>query len=455
MTEESQKFLVDGPRLQSCSEMPADFLASDVAGLSQSPALWRGLPPLSGSLDLLAGLGETGNVFCWRDNLDHCISYLNKELGALGLPTLYKDDGCGTDPERGFNLLALVNGTCGLLRLYHSVSAKLGDLEAEEIRRAGELDHLRARQAKLESTPPPPPDQVETCEREIAAVQAKEQQLESTNKQLKSLLRGEKDEIAKLSNTLAGRAAQHLYEMKRKEQELARLKEKMSQLVTEKKDRRGTIEILNALTRPDGKRPTWKTGKSLGKKEEELYRVQLARQEQREQGLALENARLQQLLAQVGRDVQQLMGADGGLPQGPEQNFPFEVFQEQWCHFRDDLEADLVDSHRTLHQMTLGLDQTEQLDAWVNAELPGHLKGSYFLEEEHRLEEERAIFVEQQQAFEVERRNFTEAAIRLGWEKKQFEEEKALRLKQEFLRSLPRLEVRDPKRRLSAPVAAG
>ncbi|KAL8164537.1 UNVERIFIED_CONTAM: hypothetical protein K2H54_053093, partial [Gekko kuhli] len=308
--------------------MPAGFLASDVAGFSQSPAFWRGLPPLRGSLDLPAGLGEAGNVFGWRDDLGCCISYLNKELGALGLPALYKDDNSGADPERGFNLLALVNGTCGLLRLYHNVSSKLGDLEAEEIRRAGELDHLRARQAKLK-------DQVETCEREIAAVQAKEQQLESKNRQLNDLLRGEKDEMAKLLNALAGRATQHLHDMKRKEQELTKLKEKMSQLVTEKKDRRGTIEILNTLTRPDGKRATWKTGKSLGKKEEELYRVQLARQEQREHGLVLENARLQQLLTQVGRDVQQLMGTNGGIIQGAEHNFPFEVFQELWSRFRD------------------------------------------------------------------------------------------------------------------------
>ncbi|KAL8221167.1 UNVERIFIED_CONTAM: hypothetical protein K2H54_060348 [Gekko kuhli] len=77
----------------------------------------------------------------------------------------------------------------------------------------------------------------------------------------------------------------------------------------------------------------------------------------------------------------------------------------------------------------------EQLDSWVNTELPGHLKGSYFLEEEH------ATFEEQRQLFEVEWRNFTEVAIPLGWEKKQFEEEKALQLKQEFLHSLPRLEV--------------
>lgn len=52
----------------------------------------------------------------------------------------------------------------------------------------------------------------------------------------------------------------------------------------------------------------------------------------------------------------------------------------------------------------------------ANSELPAHLEGSYFLEEQQQLQEERELFEEQKQTFEVERKNFTEAAIRLGWE---------------------------------------
>ncbi|XP_054859655.1 afadin- and alpha-actinin-binding protein-like [Eublepharis macularius] len=468
------------PGAEPFAEVPASFLADYVSDHGQSPAIWRGPSLLKDSLELPAGLGDMNGIFYWSDNLDQCIAYLHKELGALGLPALY--DGSGTDAEHGFSLQALVNGTCGLLNLYQSVSAKLGDMEAEEIRRAGELDYLRTRQAKLK-------DQVEACEKEITAVQNKEQQLQSKNKQLNSLLKGEKDEITKLLNALSSRAAQHLHEMKRKEQEVNRLKEKMSQLVTEKKDKRGTIEILNALPRPDGKRSTWKTGKSLGKKEEELYRIQLARQEQREQGLAEENAKLKQLLLQVGQDMQHLTGTDGDIIQGTEQHFPCEIFQEQWSRFRHRMETHSRQAMRASSSHTsegdeqdpvisvtdhdkeimklkeeiehskalIALQQRcfqEQLAASINTELPAHLKGSYFLEEQQQLQEAREAFEEQRLAFEEERKNFTEAAIRLGWEKKQFEEEKAVLLKQEFLCSLPRLEVQDPKRRFSAPVAA-
>ncbi|XP_048343408.1 afadin- and alpha-actinin-binding protein-like [Sphaerodactylus townsendi] len=418
------------PGAKPLEGMPDSFLVEDITGLSQPPALWRDPPAFMDSLEPPAGLGDVDNNFCWSNNLDHCISYLNKELGALGLPALYHDDVSGADRKHGFSLLALVNGTCGLLNLYQGFSAKLVGIEAEEIRRAGELDSLRARQAKLK-------DQVETCEREIAAVQTREQQLLSNNRHLNHLLRGEKDEITKLLNALASQAAQHLHEMEKKEQEVTRLKEKM----TDKRDKRGTIEILNVLTRPDGKRSTWKTGKSLGK----IWAW--------------------------------------GPEKGAEHIFPYEAFQEQWCRFRNaagvsgshlpradehqpdpvisitDHEKEIVKLKEENEQSRALISQLqlcfrEELASSINMELPTYLKDSYFLEEEQRLKEERAVFEEQRQTFQTERKNFTEAAIRLGWERKQFEEEKALLLKQEFLRSLPRLEVRDPKRRLSAPVAA-
>ncbi|XP_028568899.2 afadin- and alpha-actinin-binding protein A-like [Podarcis muralis] len=469
-------------------DTPGDQLFTDTQFFVSSYASEMGLFSADGcnpacypdSGELLGGLGGLGDVVCWSDNVDHCISYLNKELVMLGLPALYKDDGSGDGAEHGFDLLALVNSTCRLLNLYQGVSAKLGDLEAEERRRAGELDYLRSRHGKLK-------DQVEACEQEIAAVQSKEQQLQSKNKQLNSMLKGEKDEIAKLLNALANQKSQHSHEMKRKEQELLRLREKMSQLVTDKKDKRGTIEVLNTLPRVDGRRATWKTGKTLGRKEEELYRTQLAKQERREQGLALENAQLKQLLSQVGQDMEQLLGTD--TARDAELSCPYKAFQEQWSRLKSSLKTlgsqavyaadscvsegggqdpviSVTDHEKEIMKLKGEIEESrvlialqqqcfqEQLTAASSSELPAHLKGSYFLEEQQLLQEEQNRFEEQKQAFEVERKNFTEAAIRLGWERKQFEQRKALFLQQGFLSSWPGFDVRDPSRRLSAPVAA-
>nr|XP_023967688.2 afadin- and alpha-actinin-binding protein [Chrysemys picta bellii] len=412
------------------------------------------------------------------------------EVAGLGLAPLYA--------EGGFDLRALVNGTWALLRLYREASAKLGAMEAEELRRAGELGYLRGRQSKLKA-------QVEACEREIAAVQSKEQQLQTKNKELLALLKGEKDEVAKLQATLASRGAQHRHEVRRKEQELSRLKEKMSQQQTDKRDRRAAMEILNSLGRADGRRATWKTGKSLGKKEEEMFRSLLVAQEKQLQERTLENAELKRLLAQLRQDVGGLLGEDGvaasaaqggGGEPAPEGTRLSDAMweqltrsvQDQGRSFKGHVESlgsqavaagsqgceaeggdhviSVTDHDKEIMKLKAEIEDSqqlivlqqqcfqEQLIAAANSELPANLRGSYFLEEQQRLQEEQEAFQQQKRAFEEERKNFTEAAIRLGHERKQFEEERALLLKQHFLSTMAGLEPREPGRRQSAPLAA-
>ncbi|XP_043388874.1 afadin- and alpha-actinin-binding protein isoform X1 [Chelonia mydas] len=439
-----------------------------------------------GPLELLEGASELSGAFCWSTNIDHCISYLNEEVRVLGLAPLYV--------EGGFDLRALVNGTYALLRLYREASAKLGAMEAEELRRAGELGYLRDRQSKLKA-------QVEACEREIAAVQSKERQLQSKNKELLALLKGEKDEqVVKLLATLASRGAQHRHELRRKEQELSRLKEKMSQQLTDKRDRRAAMEILNNLGRADGRRATWKTGKSLGKKEEAMFRSLLAAQEKQLQELMLENAELKRLLDQLRQDTGGLLGAAQGgegepepAPEGTRSSNATQgqltcSIRDQWRSFKSPVESlgsqavaagsqgceaeggdhviSVTDHDKEIMKLKAEIEDSQQLIAFqqrcfqeqliaaANSELPASLRGSYFLEEQQRLQEEQEAFQQQKRAFEEERKNFTEAAIRLGHERKQFEEERALLLKQHFLSTVAGLGRRDPGRRQSAPLAA-
>ncbi|XP_078541852.1 uncharacterized protein LOC144827393 [Lissotriton helveticus] len=77
----------------------------------------------------------------------------------------------------------------------------------------------------------------------------------------------------------------------------------------------------------------------------------------------------------------------------------------------------------------------EQLASSLGNDLPTPIRGSYFLEEQLRLQEDRAAFEEQKRIFQEERRNFTEAAIRLGRERKRFDEERGLLAKHCFLNS--------------------
>lgn len=75
----------------------------------------------------------------------------------------------------------------------------------------------------------------------------------------------------------------------------------------------------------------------------------------------------------------------------------------------------------------------QQLNTPCDEETAAVLNDSYMLEEKERLKEECRVFEEQRKTFEMERRNFTEAAIRLGHERKSFEDDRATWLKHQFL----------------------
>lgn len=75
----------------------------------------------------------------------------------------------------------------------------------------------------------------------------------------------------------------------------------------------------------------------------------------------------------------------------------------------------------------------QQLATACDDDTTSLLRDCYLLEEKERLKEEWSLFKEQKKNFEKERRSFTDAAIRLGLERKAFEEERANWLKQQFL----------------------
>lgn len=75
----------------------------------------------------------------------------------------------------------------------------------------------------------------------------------------------------------------------------------------------------------------------------------------------------------------------------------------------------------------------QQLATACDDDTTSLLRDCYLLEEKERLKEEWSLFKEQKKNFERERRSFTEAAIRLGLERKAFEEERASWVKQQFL----------------------
>ncbi|XP_048474067.1 afadin- and alpha-actinin-binding protein-like [Rhincodon typus] len=423
------------------------------------------------------------NVFCWGDNVEECVLYLSKELNKLGLPALF-DDSFEENPASSFSLVSLINGVYGLLHLYRKNATKVDGLEMERLKSFSEQDCLKNSQFKLQ-------EQVAALEQEIATLATKEEQRQKSIRNLNNQLKSQKEEIAKLQSVIASRAAQYLHDLKRKEQELSKLKEKMNHHLTDKKDKRIAIDILNHIGRADGRRPLWRTGKTESRREEEMYKVLATNYEAQIQELVLDNAELMRVLNQMKRELRGFLSPDklcqANSPPSLEEETSVNESQEatrghlaycvqkQWNTLKDhmaklgvvamqtspvvgknDHVVSITDHDKEIANLKLELEQSKEiiyaqqhlLEDQLAIQKEDLTRGSDLLEEEEWFYKERQLFEEQSKNFEMERQRFTEAAIRLGQERKQFEEERALYLKEQFLNLTPFRDQRTkPKRK--------
>ncbi|XP_078063674.1 afadin- and alpha-actinin-binding protein-like [Mustelus asterias] len=411
------------------------------------------------------------NVFCRGDNAEECISYLNKELNTLGLPALFDDDSFEENPVLSCNPVTLINCVYGLLQLYWRNTAKVSGLERERLKSFTEQDGLKSSQLKLQ-------EEVTELEQEVTVLQTKEEQQQKSIRSLNSQLKNHKEEVVKLQGVIASRTAQYLHDLKRKEQELNKLKEKMHHYLTDKKDKRIAIDILNHIGRSDGKRSLWRTGKTELKREEEMCKVLVINYEAQIKELVLDNAELTRVLNQLKNEMNGFLSLQQKLCRvNPLQSLAEEEMdvnnesldttrghltnsvQKQWNSLKDHmakLEAaalrkspvvgkDVTDHDKEMAKLKLELEQSKEIMSAQQQLLEEQLAiqkedlacGSDLLEEEELFHKERLLFEEQRKNFATERQKFTEAAIRLGQERKLFEEERALHLKEQFLNLTP------------------
>ncbi|KAM9130278.1 afadin- and alpha-actinin-binding protein isoform 2-T2 [Pangshura tecta] len=424
------------------------------------------------------------SAFCTEENVEQSISYLNRELTTLGFPSLYSE--C---KDKELNVVSVLNCMNELLVLQRKNLRAQEEVEIQHLKLGSDMDHLQNCYAKVK-------EQLETSRREIVGLQERDRQQQCKNRNLHQLLKNEKDEVQKLQNIIASRATQYNHDMKRKEREYNKLKERLHQLVMNKKDKKIAMDVLNYVGRVDGKRGAWRTGKTEARNEEEMYKVLLGGYEQRQKQLLVENAELKKVLQQMKKEMISL------LP--PQKQKPKERAEDGIGPVLSDMEEDAVELNKenmwelscetVREQLTNSIrkqwrmlkNHVEKLDNQVSRAHSGALNGSdvisredheletekleleiqqckemiktqqqllqqlmspcgddddtsvllqdcYLLEERERLQEEWKLFREQKKNFERERRSFTEAAIRLGLERKAFEEDRGAWLKQQFL----------------------
>ncbi|XP_028300007.1 afadin- and alpha-actinin-binding protein isoform X2 [Gouania willdenowi] len=239
--------------------------------------------------------------FCTEHNVPACLSHISQEVSCLGLPPVWKESGGGSE----LNVVATLNCMYDLIQLHHRDMRTLENMEVEQLKSSSTADYLQLTATRLK---------LEISKRENTGLLERERQLQVKVKSLQNCLKNIKEEEQKLQSIIASRARQYNHEMKRKEREYNKLKERLNQLLVDKKERKPAIDVLNTIGRADGKRSLWKTKKTEEKHEGEMYKALLNNYDTRQRELMLENAELKKVLQHMKKDMISILNA------GPTQN---------------------------------------------------------------------------------------------------------------------------------------
>lgn len=466
-----------------------NYEISSISHVTMSPSRQNNIVSMYSSMPLYKSSYSLISAFCTDDNVPQCISYVNQELASLGLSTCIE---ASSSEGVSLNSVPALNAMYELLQIHRRNMCTLEELEKEQLKKSSSLEHMQMNNSRLK-------DQLELSMREKSGLHETERQLQLKIKTLQSCLKTEKDEVQKLQSIIASRASQYSHDAKRKEREAAKLKERLSQLLVDRKDKKLAIDVLNCLGRSDGKRSHWKTTKVTASHEGEMYKSLLSDYEASQRSLMLENAELKKVLQQMKKemmhilsqrqpsargasvdDSQEQANSDGEEKAGDSSRETLDQscehareqltnsIRQQWRKLRNHMEK--LDSQASqvqiqleskkeviprethedeMEQMRREVQQCkefihaqqqllqQQLNTSFDDETAALLNDCYTLEEKERLKEEWRLFEEQKRNFERERKNFTEAAIRLGREKKAFQEDRASWLKSQFLNMTP------------------
>uniref|UniRef100_A0A8P4GA57 Afadin-and alpha-actinin-binding protein n=1 Tax=Dicentrarchus labrax TaxID=13489 RepID=A0A8P4GA57_DICLA len=498
---------------------------SSISHVTMSPLRQNNLVSMYSSLPLSKSSYNVISAFCTEDNIPQCISYMNQELASLGLSSTCIE--ASSPGGAGLSTVPALNAMYELLQIHRRNMGTLEELEKEQLKKSSSMEHMQMNNSRLK-------DQLELSIREKSGLHETERQLQLKIKTLQSCLKTEKEEVQKLQSIISSRASQYSHDAKRKERETAKLKERLGQLLVDRKDKKlgkyaslqqkiiytlliipGTLEqynyifafyfsqlaidVLNCLGRSDGKRSHWKTAKATASHEGEMYKSLLSDYEASQRALMLENAELKKVLQQMKKEMMHILSprqlstrgatADDSQDQadsdGEEKagNSSRETLDQSCEHAREQLTNSIRQQWRKLRNHMEKLDSQasqvqnqlesnkeviprethedemermrhevqqckefihaqqqllqQQLNTSFDDETAALLNDCYTLEEKERLKEEWRLFEEQKRNFERERKNFTEAAIRLGREKKAFQEDRASWLKNQFLNMTP------------------
>ncbi|KAL1004907.1 hypothetical protein UPYG_G00052060 [Umbra pygmaea] len=274
---------------------------------------------------------------------------------------------------------------------------------------------------------------------------------------LQNALRREREK----SSSLQSQCNQQGAELKRREQHNNKLRERLAE---RQRERGASMELLNPVPRGPVKRDQpARPARANGRREEAALRAMLERREaELREAMKLRHklttllhalrAEMEQTLLDAADEEDPVPGDNGMTLVQSEQSLGDHVtggvvqgWKKVKRRLRDFLNQGDVgvgtDQDKLLAQLQTELVQSQQLvreqqqllqDSVIST-LPDALTDSYFLEDWERLQAQGAELELQRRSFQRERWAFTDAAIRLGRERHEFEQQKACVIMQQYL----------------------
>lgn len=257
----------------------------------------------------------SSSEFCTRENWQTAVLYLAQEMESLGLASpctrqLPPQEGEEAAPQASLDVIQLVNSTWKLIELYRSSQRTIRDLESSACRSASDRERMLASTSRQREV-------IELRDRAMAESFEKERQscehLEICQQQLK----GAKEEGRRLMSVLLQRENKYSHEMRKAEQEAAKLKERLLKVLVERTEGRGGG--MEASGPPpvwrSGNRSRWNTEQQGAQREEAFYKRVIEESEKRTDLALDENSYLRdalEVLTTVVQDALVIMGVENG-----------------------------------------------------------------------------------------------------------------------------------------------
>ncbi|XP_071548936.1 afadin- and alpha-actinin-binding protein B-like isoform X2 [Panulirus ornatus] len=422
---------------------------------------------------------ESLPYFCTTANLKSAVVYLSQELQGMGLSCPLIE----TASQR-VNLVALVNACWEVTQLYRTSVRDSNTLHDQRRRDVADINHFQNNIRDLRGS-------VEEKERLVCDAQEKERQAISVSKALASKLKAEKEEVRKLGSVLQQREAHHQHELRKKETESNRLRERLHRLVSTERNlesRPPGMTISSTLARSNRSRAKWKTEASNARHEEDLHRRVLSQYEAWVGQLNDENDQLKSCLSSFSSQISKLVSKysknDNQFTTEGDMNSSLTssmfsadslddpIFSLEFSAFRDQVQQAFDDHIKAIVQMLeeKSRKDNENIEEQLRKEISDLQKqlteakdqltsyqqlltkgeneenkekdltfalDSGYVEERAGLEKVKQEIASEKKLLLKERESFTEAAVRLNRERAAFEAEKVELLKQQFLQELP------------------